>query len=403
MRIAIFSDNFYPELSGIADSVVVLAKELANSGHQVRFYAPRYSVANFKTANLPAAEFSGGPNISVHRFFSLPFPAPTHQGRLVIPWPGVSSDVKKFGPDVIHSQLFFGTGLNALLAARKLKIPLVGTNHTAIKEFLRYTPIKSEGLKNLLLKYVVWYYNQCKFVTAPSQSVFTEMKEYGFAAPHDVVSNPIDIVTFTPAVPVRKADLKKEFGFSEHTIFYAGRLAPEKDIDVIINALAEVRREVPDVMLALAGHGASLEVLKKQVADLKLEANVKFLGTLNKKKLAEVYQASDIFTIMSTSETQSLTLMQAMASRIPVIGARARALPEYINSENGFLVEPGDAKTLAETLVKLLADDSLRSRLGQGGRVFSEQFSPENIARKWLSIYADASGDVHSRNSRTVV
>lgn len=384
MKIAIFSDNFYPELSGIADSIITLATQLASMGHHIMFYVPQYSAANYQKTGLKAHELNLGDNIGIHRFFSFSVPAPTGQARMVIPSPFIPSHIKKFKPDVVHSQLFFGVGLNALIAAKELKVPMVGTNHTAISEFM---PPNLEWLRSGSIKYAVWYYNRCRFVTAPSQSVFTEMERHGFHRPHKVVSNPIDTVTFSPASIEERAALKKKFGLSSHAVFYAGRLAPEKDIDVVVKALALVRKEVPDVVLALAGHGSSEDSLKKLVADLKLEDHVRFLGTLSKPDLAQWYRASDLFTIMSTSETQSLTLMQAMASALPVIGARARALPEYINDNNGFLVEPGDHKMLAEKMTLVLKDPDLAAKLSRGGHEFVQRFSPSAIAREWLSIY----------------
>ena len=379
MRIAIFSDNFYPELSGISDSIITTAKALAKLGHEICFFVPDYSEKNFKTANIESKkEINLDNRISVKRFFSFSYPGPTKQSRMVIPTGFRTFAIKKFKPDIIHTQLFFGVGLEALIAAKILKVPLVGTNHTAISEFIRY---KKAGLK-----YVNWYYGKCSFISAPSQSVFEEMEKFGFKTNHEVISNPINTGIFSASIECDVNVLKNKFGINDKTLVYAGRFAPEKNIDIIIKAVALVKKKIPDITLAMAGHGVSLEAIKKLTQELGIQKNVKFLGVLSQFDLADLYRASEIFTITSTSETQSMTLIQAMACGLPVIGVRARALPEYIEN-NGVLIEPGDHKGLSEKIVELLENQSLRAELGERGLKFVQKFSDKNIALKWEEIY----------------
>lgn len=393
MRIAIFSDNFYPELSGISDSIIILARELSRRGHKINFYAPKYSAKDFKKVGLPWREIGIGKNIKIKRFYSLPFPTATKQGRMVLPTGLRWLKVNKFKPDIIHSQLFFGVGLEALSASKILKIPIIGTNHTAITEFKHYSPIKNQWFDKLSLNFVVWYYNQCDFVTAPSQAVLDEMKNYGFKRPCEVISNPIDLATFRVEPKLDSDGVRRKYNLSEKVIIYAGRLAKEKNLEVIIKALPLVKKKEPKINLVLAGHGKNENELKQLAKKLGVENNVKFLGTVSKPTLAKLYQVAKIFVITSTSETQSMTLMQGFACGLPAIGVRARALPEYINQQNGFLVEPGDAKNLAEKINLLLTNESLRQKLRRGALTFIKNFSTENIAKEWEKLYAKVISD----------
>lgn len=384
MKIAIFSDNFYPELSGISDSIILLAKELAKSGHEIKFFAPRYNSKNYEDINLPAKELELGDNIKIKRLISLPAKFAGMQSRLAVPLP-LKSLFKEFKPDVIHTQLFFGVGLIAWRMAKNFNIPLIGTNHTAISEFAKLPYLKIEIVKKASLKYAVWYYSQCDFVTAPSASVFKEMIKYDFKKPCLVISNPIDTVIFSASN--EKNNLKKKLGLSDQTVICAGRLAPEKNINVVIKALALAKKKVKNINLAIAGSGKSEEELKLLTKKLKLEKAVKFLGSLSKTDLAELYQASEIFAIASTSETQSLVLMQAMACGLPAVAVNSRALPEYVNAQNGFIVKPGDHKAMAEKFVYLFKNESERQKLGQGAYDYVQKFSAPNIARQWEEIY----------------
>lgn len=389
MRIAIFSDSFYPEISGISDSIITSAEELAQLGHRINFFVPYYSYKNFEIGGIKSKrEIDLDKNIKINRFLSFPFPSGTKQGRMVIPTALRWLDIREFKPDIIHTHLFFGVGLEALFSSKFLKVPLIGTNHTAISEFIRYAPIKADWLKNLSLKYVNWYYSKCNFVSAPSKSVFEEMKKFGFGGRHEVISNPVNTEVFNTFDYFEKETLmlKEKFGLNDKTVVYAGRFAEEKNIDVIIKAVAQAKKAIPDITFALAGHGAAFDSIKKLINKLHLENNIRFLGTIGRYELADLYRASEIFVITSTSETQSMTLIQAMACGLPVIGVRARALPEYIEG-NGILIEPGDFKTLSEKIVSLLKNSDLRNELGIRGSKFVQKFSDKSIALKWAEVY----------------
>jgi len=115
--------------------------------------------------------------------------------------------------------------------------------------------------------------------------------------------------------------------------------------------------------------------------------SVKFLGTVSQSALAKIYRSSELFVISSTSETQSMSLIQAMACGLPAIGVKARALPEYINGQNGFLVEPNDHVAFAEKIIFLFENSVFRKKLGDNASVFVQKFSASNIAKEWENIY----------------
>jgi 1,2-diacylglycerol 3-alpha-glucosyltransferase len=388
MRIAIFSDNFYPELSGISDSIISLSKEMVKRGHEIHFFAPRYSKKDYGKSKFAHGEIDLGPHVGVTRFASLFFGAGSGQGRLVIPTGLRYRSVAAFNPDIIHTQTFFGVGIEGLLASRFLKKPLVGTNHTAIKSFLIYNPVKSDWTDNLIVRYVNWYYEQCMTVTAPSRSVFHEMEESGFHKKGIPLSNPIETTIFKPLANREAA--RKKLGIGNAAIIHAGRLAKERSIDVMIRALPFVKKSIPNAELVFSGRGADEKEFRKLAADLGVADSVKFLGFVDQKELVNVMNAGSVFAITSTSDTQSLVTMQAMACGIPVVGVNARALPEYITKATGFIVEPGDHVSLANRLIMILNDKELQKNLGAGGRKEALLYSPAKIAARWEGIYQEA-------------
>lgn len=391
MKIAIFSDNFYPEISGISDSVVLLAKELAQLGHETHFFAAKYSIKDHAKVNLPNQELELGEKIKFHRFWSLPFlGSPTGQSRIVLPFGLRCLKYRKEKFDVIYTQSPYGMGMEALLMSRMLGIPLVGTNHTPITEFTSYLPLSNKFFDWLGLKFVAWYYNRCKFVSAPYGLILDEMKRYGFKRESVELSNPIDLKNFIPAIGKEKSELKNKLGLSKKTALYAGRLAPEKQVDVIIRALVEVRKEIPDAMLAITGIGNAEDNLKKLAENLGIKDNIKFFGRVDDQVHAQTYRAAEIFVVMSTAETQCISMMKAMSSGVPVIGADAWALPKYIGRDEklGFVVPVGNVKVLAEKMLLLFKDEKRSQQMGESGIEYVKQFSARSVAEKWEEVFS---------------
>jgi len=388
MRIAIFSDNFYPELSGISDSIIATGKELAARGHTLHFFAPSHPPRNFGLLGLPEKEIDLGPNVKITRLWSTDYRTGSGQGRALIPTGFRWLAVRKFSPDIVHAHLPFGAGIEGLLAAKILKKPFVGTNHTPMTEFVRYSPVKIRRLDEWILKYTVWFYNHCNFMSSPARAVVDEMIVNGFKRPYRVVSNPIDTKIFYPCTEAKKRALKKKFRFSSRTILYNGRLATEKRIDLVIYAVKKLVESIPDLMYVIVGRGLDEARLKKLAADLGIAEHVKILGFIKERdELAEVYNASDVFAILSTAESQSIVAMQAMACGLPVVASNTWGLGEYVTPATGISIDRGDEESLPERLGDLFGNPALMRELGVNGRTHVQKFSPESIAEEWEEIY----------------
>lgn len=387
-----FSDYFHPELGGIQDSIATTARALGRRGHQVDIHVPRYSRRDHALVGAdPSAPPDLGAHVRVHRRASLPFPSSTRQSRAGLPSPlGWLRLRGAARPDLIHVQSFFGIGLEALFDAALLGLKVIGTNHTTVAGFGPHLPVSVERAA----RFVMWFHNRCDHVTAPSRSVFAELGTSRLNRPLTVISNPIDTALFAPS-PAARAALRTRFGLAAPSIVFAGRLGAEKNIDVLLRALALLAGQGVAAELLLAGHGAEAGALRALAAALGITARVRFLGTLPQSELAALLQAADVFAMPSTSETQSMALLQAMAAGLPVVAVNARALPEYVTAEGGRLVPPGDPSALAAALRPLLENPALAAELGAGGRRSSLAYGIETVCDQWEILYeAVARGSV---------
>ncbi len=243
MRIAFFSDNFYPELSGIVDSILITGSQLVKHGHEVVYVGPHYLPKHYAMVGRQCTEENGHEHcegLPVVRLPSLPAPmSPTGQSRIALPTGASFAYLEKFKPDILHTQSPYGCGIEALRVAKKFNVPLVGTNHTPIEAFFPMAPM-------LMRRYDAWYYNHCAFITAPFAKLIENMRAVGFHQPGKALPNPVVHTLFNPPTPEEKKTLREKFGFEGPVVLYAGRNSGEKHHDDVLHAIvAEYLQRVP--------------------------------------------------------------------------------------------------------------------------------------------------------------
>ena len=382
MNIAIYTDIFYPELSGVSESIVIVAKELGKLGHKVRIYAPKYREKDYKKTNLKK-QFKIGKNVSIKRLRSIGLNTGTGQGKSAIPYLSSYRDLKKFNPDVIHVNVPTGSAIEGIICSKLLKKPLIGTNHSRAAQYAIYSPIKFNFVKDIIVKYVYSIYNKCDVITSPSKGLLDDMIESGVKKPTEVVPAPVQITK----IKETKAQLRKKYKTDGFIVHYSGSLGEEKGPDIIVKAIALAKKQIPNIKLFVTGTGKLRPYLDELVKELNLEDNVKFFGFVTGKKYGEVYKMSDVFTIMTESETQNMGAMKAYVFGQPVISSYSKEVEKYIKKDCGFLI-PRDEKSLAKKIIYYYKNPEILKKHGSNGRKFVKQFSSENITKKWIKLYS---------------
>jgi len=374
MRIAFFSDFSLAQVTGISDVIRTLMEGLKARGHAVCLFAPSERAGtpeaeSLEHVSLPSIGAPGAPTFR----FPLPF--------------GIPPALKDFRPDLLHTHTFGSVGFRAVWSARRLHVPLVGTEHTLPAEYAHYFHLEYGWARKALRRFAAHYYQKCDCVTAPSRAVAEELKSDGVTKPIRVIENPLETGLFRPLPD--SAGLKKQWGITKTAVLSFGRLAKEKNIGELLEAFALLRKNGTDAELVIIGSGPEESALRAQVDALKIADSTKFLGMLRGEELVRAVNATDVFAITSRSENQSMTTLQAMACGLPVIGVNRGGLPEYIrNEENGFIVESGDTGALASRLTELIADAAKRKILGERGRIMAAEHAPQRIVERMEELYA---------------
>jgi glycosyltransferase involved in cell wall biosynthesis len=382
MRIAIFTDTFLPQVNGVVRSVVTTANELVRRRHAVAVFT--MDVSKIDGQDGPLGELDG--RVLVHPYPSFTFPGFRHiQAR----FPTVReplADLRRFRPDVMHLHTIFTVGWEAVLCARLLGCPLIGSHHGFLAEYLDNFRLDYQPVKRLLRRYLALFYNRCSAVITPARALARELLEHGLERPVHVLSNPIDLGRFSTARS--KAELRERAGWVRPTVVHFGRLVAQKRVDVLLEGYARLRAGGVDADLQIIGDGRERPRLEALARGLGIDDRVHWTGMLHGQDLVERIAAADVFASASTTEVQPLVFLEAMALGLPAIGVAAGGVPEVVaEAKNGCVVAPGDPEALARALRRLLTDDALRAALGAGAREVVRSYDAGRVVADLIGLY----------------
>jgi glycosyltransferase involved in cell wall biosynthesis len=372
-------ETYPPDVNGAAQFAHRLARGLYEQGHRVHVVCARPEPGPSSMAEDDGVVEH---RLRSHRAFTHP------NFRFCFPWQiagairGVLDEVR---PDVVHVQCHYIIGRLLVREARRRGIRTVGTNHFVpenLEPFLPFPAWVLHRYRSVSWRDMVRVFGACDVVTAPTPLAVDDMRRNGFPDTVLAVSNGIRIADYEAHDGERRQP-------AEHpTVLFAGRLAVEKNVDVLIEALSVLPADL-DAHLELVGDGEQRPALEKLASALGVAQRVRFLGYVPDEDLRAAYLRADVFCQPGTAELQSLVTLEAMAASRPVVLADARALPHLAeDGVNGWLFAPGDAQDLARKLALVLgAPPEERERMGRESRRKVAQHSFPRTLETFLRLY----------------
>lgn len=322
MNIGLFTDTYFPQVSGVATSIKTLKDTLERKGH---------SVYIFTTTDPHVDKNTIEPNI--FRFPSVPFVSFTDRRIAVRGLFHAYRVAKELKLDIVHTQTEFSMGYIGKFVAKNLKIPCVHTYHTMYEDYLHYV-LNGHLLKPYHVKqFTKAYLYHVTGVIAPSCRVEKTLKGYGVRAPIRVIPTGIDIKKYEQ--PSRR-NLRSEYHLNDdhHVLITVSRVAYEKKINVIIDAMPALVQRYPDVKLLIVGDGPAMSTLQDQVKQLILDDHVIFVGEVNHSCIADYYHMADLLVSASDSEAQGLTYIEAMATGLKSVVLSGQYTDKLLNDLN---------------------------------------------------------------------
>jgi glycosyltransferase involved in cell wall biosynthesis len=364
--VALFSECYRPIVNGVVASIDALRAGLAAAGVDATLVAPYF----------PHARDDGE---AVVRLPSLPLPPPAAY-RLCLPFLPRAARVRLRDAAFVHAHSPFVTGALGAFIARRRGIPLIFTYHTRIDEYAHYAPFDPRIARAAMIALTRTFANRADVTIAPTHAMEARLRALGVHVPIAVVPSAIDVARFANARRTSAARALLGARDGERIVLCVSRLAKEKSLASAIAALAQTKA---NVRLTIVGDGPERSALQAYAADRGVAARVHFTGALEPAALPGLYAASDAFVFPSTTETQGLVLVEAMAAGLPVVAADTPVNREVLAGA-GRLV-PLDAARLAVAL-----DDVLAAGRPGAPPGLDRRFGPGRHAEAVLAVYRAA-------------
>lgn len=376
MNILIFTNTFTPHVGGVARSVEAFTAEYRARGHRVLVVAPEFPDMpqdEVDVLRIPALQNFNASDFSV----ALPIR------------PQLSETIEAFRPDIVHSQHPFLLGMAALRIARRLELPLVFTHHTLYEQYTHYIPGDSPALKRFAIELATRYANLCDQVFAPSESIQALLQERGVVTPIKVIPTGVRLENFAQG---DGRSVREQMGIPEDAfvVGHLGRLAPEKNLEFLAQAVADFVGSHPQGHFLVIGTGPSEDAIRAIFDHAGIPARLHIAGVLQQQPLADALHAMDVFAFASQSETQGMVLAEAMAAGLPVVALDAPGAREVVKDQhNGRLLLDATAAAFSAALhwVAELPPEHVRD-LKQNALDTAAAFSMPRSADQALACYA---------------
>lgn len=383
MRVGIFTDTFTPYINGVTTSVLMLKKGLENKGHKVYIVC-----VNPENMHILLED-----NGTVLRIPGIPIGIYDYRLTSIYSTKALKQ-IKKWRLDIIHSQTEFGIGTFARIVSKQLNIPLVHTYHTMYEDYVHYiTHGFFDRTSKKIVEYLTLFYCD-KTITeliVPTQKAWELFKDK-YMVDRNVHIVPTGIDTdrfkiennkgFNKIIERNKLNLLE----SDFVILFVGRIAEEKNIMFLLKNMKSIIKKCPKAKLLIVGDGPDLSKYKKYVEKFRISKNVIFTGKVPWENIPSYYLMSDIFVTASKSETQGLTVIEAMAASLPVVCINDESFTSTVtNNLNGLIFK--DSKQFISCIKELYNDEKLLSRLRKGALNTSKMHTVKYFAERVLDVY----------------
>ncbi|WP_374339435.1 glycosyltransferase family 4 protein [Methyloversatilis sp.] len=379
LRIAVVTETWPPEVNGVAMSLKRMVDGLLTRGHRVQLIRPRQHAADAPQRDGPLREVLAR-GVPIPKYGSLRVGLPAKQ-KLARLW-----TLER--PDLVHLVTEGPLGWSAMAAARKLKLPVTSDFRTNFDAYSTHYGIR--WLKRPIAAYLRRFHNLGHATFVPTRALQEQLIDCGYRNV-EVVSRGVDTTLFSPGR--RSQELRSAWGVApdDLVVAFVSRIAPEKNLDLVVRAFEAVRGTRPNTRMLWVGDGPAREQLARQHPDHL------FAGMRSGEDLATHYASADLFVFGSLTETFGNVLTEALASGLPVVSYAQAAAAELIESgRNGLLAAPGDEAAFVAQVMRAATDDALRTRMAAGARASVERLDWASVADTFAHRLRDAVGSAEA-------
>lgn len=366
--------TYPPSRNGVATSTALFAQGLRARGHDVRIFAPRHP-------QMPPHE-TGVYRLNTSFAGARALGAPADYPMMLAPGPILTGKLPLRDLEVVHTMHPFLAGQLALGWARLAGAPVVYTAHTQYEQYLHYAPMPKRVSRAVVRPHVAAFARRVDRVLAPGRAMIDMLREYGYQGQVGLFPNPVNLAAFQAA---NGQELRAQHHIPADVplVMYLGRLAPEKNLGVMLHAFEQARASRPELRLLVVGDGPSRADLQSRSRE-----GVTFTGPLPYERVPQALAAADAFITASTSEVLPMSMIEALAAGTPLVAAQSPAALDLITEGlNGTVRVPTPAD-LAAGLLHTLAPERLKT-MQQAARESARQYDLTERTAALEQVYAE--------------
>ncbi|MFW5976595.1 MAG: glycosyltransferase [Bacillota bacterium] len=385
LKIAMFTNNYFPLIGGVAVSISRLARGLKKLGHEVYIFAPEY----------PDSDYQDNPQkekvIRCKTLFNtskegMPIPVTNIFNQKI------KAKIEELDIDLIHCHHPFWLGSRGLKLARNSNLPAIFTYHTRLEKYSHYLPrlpFIKKLFENRVSHFMIKRFaNKCNAIFAPTDSTREYLRKVGVRKPVKVLPTGVDLEQYRVPEKEISALKQKYIKNDEILLITVSRLSREKNLYFLLNGIKKVKENTSKkIKLLIIGEGPEREQLKRFISENNLADRVQLTGAVDCNKISKYYLMADIFVFASTTETQGLVILEAMAGKTPVVAVRSSGIDDFVrNQVNGFKTEE-DINKWAEKVIKLIKNRDLREEYALNALNFARNHSLKKMAQEAEEVY----------------
>ncbi len=406
MKIAMFSDTYFPRINGVSVSVHSYAEALTKMGHEVCVICLDYPEKQQKESFFDIKMRDKKEKFQIIRISSASASLITKEDRLahVTQWRYLKKKMDAFKPDIIHLNTEFTLGYFGIIYSRHRHIPCVYTLHTLwedyIANYIRLFPTR--GLKKLAINIVKFYLKRADSVITPTHEIENVVREYGITKP--IFIQPTGIPDSKLVFNFHKSKtvyfhLFRTFPqlLGKKSMLFVGRVVKEKNIDFLYEVLEKVHETLPKTMLVIAGGGPYLEDAMEHAKERGIDKFVCFTGYVDGNDLIYLYKIASVFTFPSKTETQGLVTIEAMLAGLPVVAIGEKGTVDVMQGDNGGFMVKDDINEFASKTVSLIKDKKLHELKSKEAVAWGSKWKISSLAPRLVDSY-EKTIEIHKKN-----
>ncbi|MGY4104886.1 glycosyltransferase family 4 protein [Ignavigranum ruoffiae] len=346
MKVGLFTDTYFPQVSGVSTSVKLLKEQLIERGHEVVIF----------TTTDP----NSFPEANVVRLPSIPFISFEDRRIAYAGFDRCLKIAKRENIDLVHTHTEFSLGMTGRYVASRMKIPTVHTYHTMYENYTHYIMnghlIQPKHVRTISRMFC----NDSDRLIAPSQLTADTLLSYGVTVPIHVVPTGVNIPKISKEEALENRKIQRQalgLAESDWVFLSLSRLSQEKQIDQVIQAFPKIQQQIPEAFLLIVGDGPARECLENQAQSLGIE-RIRFVGEIPYEEVGNYYQMADVYLNASESESQGLTYLESIVNYLPIIAKRNDFLENLMQGQ-----AYGDLYQTADELAPIASQFSKKKQL----------------------------------------